>query len=293
MGSNQERTFSVQDLIQLLGASMASQDEDHDYEVDVFGEGLIRYLIREDGVWVSFAEGLSSLTGYPSIELEKQWMLKSGQRVWGLRGGKPLLPIPFTLPQLREFNKRAEGVCTNQIIYLGWSETLEAITRLAATPSPGAADLARAVLFPPCLSQEIMSILRNDPAALPSQHLQPDSQEEPNEPTESLEALTILRSPGDELAAGRDDQRRPRVAWMRALYALLPSIISEKGRSVTTVVREMKKRGARYNILDKGKADELVWKDDQGTEQTTVKKTVSNAIKPAICELKKTGKIPA
>ena len=171
MGPTHERTFDLQDLIPLLGAEMAPHDEEHTYQIDRFGDDLIRYLIDEKGVWLTFIEDLSSqikeLTGYASTEIEKQRLLKSGRRVWGLRGEKPLLPLPFTLPQLQEFNQRSGGLCTEQVIYPTPVETLKAVSRLKAQ-SLGAAELARALLWPPSLPMNIMSILRNDAADSPA-----------------------------------------------------------------------------------------------------------------------------
>lgn len=258
MGPNHERTFGLPELIQLLGAGMAPHDEEHTYQIDRFGVDLIRYLIDTKGVWLTFMEDLSSrqikgLTGYTSTEIEKQWLLKSGLRVWGLRGGKPLLPFPFTLPQLQEFNHRSGGFCTNQVIYPTEEKTQEAIVELA-TRSAGAAYLANALA--PRLSLEIMSILRNDAAALSTLHATP---------------------PPNTAAVGGQSARS--VKWRQALFELLPAIIHDTGKSdVTTVMKELKRRGGHWEISATSPPGVLRWKDDNGTPHDVIKKTVSTAI---------------
>lgn len=70
-----------------------------------------------------------------------------------------------------------------------------------------------------------------------------------------------------------------RVAWRRILSAELPKIDRQYGgkASVLDVIRWLREHGGD-RILKGGEADELFWRDDNGTRQRVTKSTVSNAI---------------
>lgn len=73
-----------------------------------------------------------------------------------------------------------------------------------------------------------------------------------------------------------------RVAWRVVLFEKIVQIDNANGgrADVTQVIRWLRKLGGE-RIKDEGGRDELVWVDDSGMRQTVMKKTISNALKPA------------
>lgn len=249
------KTFDVEALISLLGAAMAPHDEEHTYEYDPFadepsGEPLVRYLIGSKGVYMSFMNDLSrreieGLTGYASTEIEKLGTLKSGRRVWGLRSGKPLLPMPFTLLQLQKFNRRAGGACTTRIVC--GDDTQAAISDLA-THSSDAALLARELLKPSLAASS--EPLNAEPTA-----------------SQGAERTPIDASP------------KRRAYWRAVLADQKNAIVGTNGRraSAREVIKYLKQLGDPA-IPNEGGPDRLVWRDDLGTAHEVTKKTVGNAL---------------
>jgi len=157
--SSETKKHGQLELVYLLNASKAHQDDDHEWEYDRFGcddsPGLVVYLIDRVGVWLSFREDLSpaeieGMTGYGLTEIAK--VAGSRPRRWGLRTPgepglatpRPLLRFPFTLRELRLFHQRT-GMCTAGVECVTEDETQTAIDELL-TRSADAAELARALL---------------------------------------------------------------------------------------------------------------------------------------------------
>lgn len=140
--------YGLEELRDLLRLTAAPHAEDHDFEYDRYGDGLVVYLIASDGVRLSVADDLSwreieGLAGYSDSTIKKtDRMTKAGVRVWSRPNGVVLLPFPFTLQQAIRFDQESGGAITE---CLEWGEdTDSAIESLPAK----SAKLARSLRQP-------------------------------------------------------------------------------------------------------------------------------------------------
>lgn len=150
-----EKTYDMDTLLVLFkNASLAPQLHKHKWQVAYEnsanpGDDLFAYLLGDDGVWLSFSDRLAdfevqALTGYAISELEKRELTSSGVRVWGLRGDKPLLPIPFTLVQVLAFDEHTCSTLSERHQYV--DDTELHIQELHEC-SPDAAEVVRALVL--------------------------------------------------------------------------------------------------------------------------------------------------
>lgn len=146
-----QKTYNVEALLAILSDhAIAAHEEAYTWHVDSDpgAEPLVRYLIDENGVWLSFLDGLTErevkgLTGYETSQLKKLGLTQSGERVWGLKDGSALLPLPFTLAQLQQFEENSGGMCAERI----WcGEETDALIESLAERNPDAAEIARALV---------------------------------------------------------------------------------------------------------------------------------------------------
>lgn len=154
---------------------------------DPFGDGsepwTIRWIADSAGVWLQVddnygnqgplsmreVEGMSS---FNPDELEVSHVDGVGYR-YGLPGGKPILPFPFTAVQLFEFDQRQGGLVRGNF-YIRAEEAEAQLTKLEQT-DPEAAELAR-IIFSGVMPVQQATITDPAPlvAACASDGLQPD-----------------------------------------------------------------------------------------------------------------------
>lgn len=149
-----QKYYGVDVLLALFGAyAIAPQTEPYRWRVNFldFGDAdddLFAYLIDDKGAWLSFQDGLSEselrMTGYSSWELKKREVTSSGVCIWGLQNGAPLLPIPFTLAQLLEFEERAGRTLTARH---QCGDEIELHIQELMKRNPNAAEIVRALVL--------------------------------------------------------------------------------------------------------------------------------------------------
>lgn len=143
------KTYQRGDLRALLGMNIQSGKS--------FGNGdFVRYVFRRDGLWLQMkskakrlatADELEALIGLSDPEPKQG---KSG--LYGLPGQRPLLPFPFTVRQLMEFDETAGGVvyerCERGTFTGEWVAELAQATgqKDEAHAKRNAAELARYVM---------------------------------------------------------------------------------------------------------------------------------------------------
>jgi hypothetical protein len=116
---------------------------------------LIRYVVNTEGFWLQANDQLGSnhpplsfhefegMTGFTKDELEPGKLEGMGYR-WGLPGGKPILPLPFTAKQFLEFANRLGDVARG-VMPLNTDDAAQFVTELAQR-NPDAAELAQIIL---------------------------------------------------------------------------------------------------------------------------------------------------
>jgi len=108
------KTYTLKNLWSLL--PFKSEEGPLLATLDLYGDGLVKYAVTQDGIWlVSQSKSFStheyeSLTGaHPTDRVLKQIDGAEGY-FYGMQGGLPLLPFPFTARQFKEFDERAGGI---------------------------------------------------------------------------------------------------------------------------------------------------------------------------------------
>ena len=124
---------------------------------DPFGSGiepwLIRWIANSAGVWLQVDDNygnqgplsmreVEGMSRFNPDELEVSHVDGVGY-CYGLPGGKPILPFPFTAEQLFEFDQRQDGLVRGNF-YSGAEEAEAQLTELEQT-NPEVAELARII----------------------------------------------------------------------------------------------------------------------------------------------------
>lgn len=112
---------------------------------------LIRYIVDSEGFWLQVNDEYGSnnsplsfhefegMTCFTQDDLEHSQLEGQGYR-WGLLGGKPILPLPFTAGQFLEFDNITGGAGRGS-----FPLSVEDLTKLEQV-NPDAAELARIIL---------------------------------------------------------------------------------------------------------------------------------------------------
>lgn len=143
------KTYQREDLRALLGMSMQSGES--------FGDGgAVRYVFRPDGLWLALDEDAVRLALPQELEacigLSDPEPKHGEPGVYGLPGQRPLLPFPFTVQQLLDFDETASGVvyerCERGTFTEEWVAELAQATgqKDEARARHNAAELARYVM---------------------------------------------------------------------------------------------------------------------------------------------------
>lgn len=149
------KTYSLKALRPLF--SMAREALPLLASFDPFGDGtepwMIRWVGDYEGFWLQVndsygtgetlsAHGILGMSGFDCDDLQGKKLDGAGY-VYGLPGGKPILPLPFTALQLFEFDKQIGGLVQN--CFLSGAEEAEAQLTELERSNPDAAELARII----------------------------------------------------------------------------------------------------------------------------------------------------
>ncbi len=157
------KTYSLKAVFPLFPMQRAAPPLSGSFEP--FGNGtepwLIRWVVDSVGFWLQVndnyvhAQPLSTdefqgISGFHPADLEFK-SLEGVGFVYGLPGGKPILPLPFTAMQLIEFDKQIGGL-VRDCFYIDEKEADEQLIQLEQA-NPDAAELAR-IIFSGVMSEQ-------------------------------------------------------------------------------------------------------------------------------------------
>jgi len=147
----EEKQFDLDALWHLVGLKPgpAPIDAVLDDSIKV-EERIVTYIVVGEGIWL-LAEPLDAcqedefeaMTGFHQSNLRKLQKHGLAEYVYGMRDGSPLMPIPFTVRQLLDFNDRT--MLVSERIARG-EDTLAWIEEDLRSKNSDAAELARAIL---------------------------------------------------------------------------------------------------------------------------------------------------
>jgi hypothetical protein len=114
----QVKTYELPDLLAVVNSEVNRNTRSLSFD-----EGA--YFLHDTGVWLWLDED-KNLTdterkvifeslGFPDITTNRQSV--DGRTVWGIGPTTPLMPIPFTLEQLRKFDKVSCDAITDSLSY--------------------------------------------------------------------------------------------------------------------------------------------------------------------------------
>ena len=211
-----------------------------------FGNGIdpwiVRWIADSAGLWLQVNDhyGIGGplsihqikMSGFNVDDLECSYLDGIGYS-YGLPGGKPILPFPFTAMQLFRFDRQLGGL-VRDYFHIGADEAETELTELEQT-NPDAAELAR-IIFSGVMPEDLAtpSVAQVVALVLPNDHEAESAESEPDAALRPAVAVEMGRPVGSEVRKAESEAQAapspaPAPAPAPAVTKSLPNgVVAEK-----------------------------------------------------------------
>lgn len=164
--------------------------------------GSVSYVANADGIWlVADLEGLTdqemqAVTGLHPANLGSKKIEGIDGYAYGMQGGKPLLPLPFTAADLRAFEERTPEVISEHI---NRGNDTDAWIAYLEKENPDAAELAMGIYHGQWFS-DLADLDKAMPVQVASQSFKSETKDERQKRRYDLCVTAGLKMPNDNYA---------------------------------------------------------------------------------------------